>query len=188
MRGKRGGDIGCESEPVSQFFQLHADECKGNEFSVATNTFLLQSKAATIAGIFPPEFKITNCRRDEMEFSGRVVCLNRFKNRNFLSSSAKLNCKTISRIFLALEQMNDDAKVFERRRFASTIFRTAENHRREIAGQVIVETPDAFINAAVPALNIAANAIWEDAAKIVHARRGRVARAIARLARAICGR
>src|SRR5262249_47311697 len=36
MKGRRNGDIGCESEPVGQFFQLHPDQCRGNVFSIAT--------------------------------------------------------------------------------------------------------------------------------------------------------
>ncbi|HWG17489.1 MAG TPA: DUF4450 domain-containing protein, partial [Acidobacteriaceae bacterium] len=31
-KGRRGGDIGCEVEPVSQFFQVRAEECSGNTF------------------------------------------------------------------------------------------------------------------------------------------------------------
>ena len=51
MRGRRGGDIGCEREPVSQFFQLQPEQCQGNEFTIASNTFVLHSKPATIAGV-----------------------------------------------------------------------------------------------------------------------------------------
>ena len=44
MKGSRNGDIGCEREPVAKFFQLRPDQCAGNEFSIATNTFILRSK------------------------------------------------------------------------------------------------------------------------------------------------
>jgi Domain of unknown function (DUF4450) len=58
MRGRRSGDIGCESEPVSQFFQLRPDQCRSNEFTIETNTFILRSQTATIAGVFPPNAKL----------------------------------------------------------------------------------------------------------------------------------
>ena len=58
MRGKRGGDIGAQKAPVGEFFQLRPEQCKGNEFSIAANTFILKSKAATIAGIFPAESEL----------------------------------------------------------------------------------------------------------------------------------
>jgi hypothetical protein len=41
------------------------------------------------------------------------------------------------------------------------LFDDAENHRRAIAEQVVVDTPDPFINAAVAALCVAADAIWD---------------------------
>ena len=42
------------------------------------------------------------------------------------------------------------------------IFDFEEEHRRAIAERVVVETPDPFINAAAGALNIAADAVWDD--------------------------
>jgi hypothetical protein len=42
------------------------------------------------------------------------------------------------------------------------VFAGAEEHRRAIAERVVVETPDDFINAAASALNIAADAVWDD--------------------------
>ena len=41
------------------------------------------------------------------------------------------------------------------------LFSAAEEHRRMVSERVTVETPDPFINAAVPALDIAADAIWD---------------------------
>jgi hypothetical protein len=58
MKGKRGGDIGCEREPVSRFFQLRPEQCPGNEFSIRSNTFVLHSQPATIAGIAPVGAKL----------------------------------------------------------------------------------------------------------------------------------
>ena len=53
MKGQRGGDIGCESEPVSEFFQLRPEECKDNRFEILTNGFILHAQSSTIAGILP---------------------------------------------------------------------------------------------------------------------------------------
>ena len=44
------------------------------------------------------------------------------------------------------------------------IFASAESHRRALAEKVTVDTPDPFINAAVPALCVAADAIWDQSA------------------------
>ena len=42
------------------------------------------------------------------------------------------------------------------------LFSAAEEHRRAIAERVLVETPDPFINAAAAALNVAADAVWDE--------------------------
>src|SRR5208283_5905655 len=39
VRGSRDGDIGCERQPVSEFFQMQPEQCRSNVFSIATNTF-----------------------------------------------------------------------------------------------------------------------------------------------------
>src|ERR1035437_10226528 len=56
-KGRRGGDIGCEVEPVSQFFQVRAEECDGNEFPIGgTGDHIfarVTSKAAEMIFTFP---------------------------------------------------------------------------------------------------------------------------------------
>ncbi|HVS52711.1 MAG TPA: DUF4450 domain-containing protein [Opitutaceae bacterium] len=41
-------------------------------------------------------------------------------------------------------------------------FEAAEKHFAELRGRVSVDTPDAFLNAAVGALNVAADAVWDE--------------------------
>ena len=53
MRGSRDGDIGCERQPVSEFFQLRAEQCRDDVFSIAANTFTLRDNKTTIAGVAP---------------------------------------------------------------------------------------------------------------------------------------
>lgn len=53
QRGKRDGDIGTENVPISEWFQLQPDFCRGNEITLAPDGFRLQAKAATIAGVVP---------------------------------------------------------------------------------------------------------------------------------------
>src|SRR5690606_6615393 len=47
------------------------------------------------------------------------------------------------------------------------IFADAEDHFRVLRNRVSVETPDAFLNAAVGALNVAADAIWDEPQAVV---------------------
>ncbi|HEU6449378.1 MAG TPA: DUF4450 domain-containing protein [Verrucomicrobiae bacterium] len=157
MRGKRGGDIGCESEPVSEFFQLRPEECRGNEFEIVSNRFILHSKPATIAGTFPANSELHIA--DAMKWNS--------PGEFFSEGKASLEFPVAADEV----ELQDDQSVYFSLQIAGTetfstadlpkLFSVAEIHRREIADRVSVETPDAFINAEVPALNIAADAIWD---------------------------
>ena len=63
-------------------------------------------------------------------------------------------------VYFALQLAGDDTQQI-RTEDLPRLFAAAEEHRRAIAERVVVETPDPFINAAVGALNIAADAVWD---------------------------
>jgi hypothetical protein len=160
MRGSRGGDIGCEREPVSEFFQLRAQQCAGNEFSVAKNAFVLRDKTATISGVVSAgaEFAVADANKWA-------------KPGELLASADGTNALPVvvghlalpqgQPIYIALEQIADGGKSAGAEDLPK-LSSAAEEHRRAIAERVAVETPDPFINAAVGALNIAADAVWDD--------------------------
>jgi hypothetical protein len=58
-RGRRDGDIGTESIPISTYFQLKPEFCRGNSFVINGNAFTLRSKPATIVGLMPVGSKLT---------------------------------------------------------------------------------------------------------------------------------
>ena len=53
-RGRRDGDIGTESLPIAEYFQLSPEACRGNHFEVRGENFTLLSKSATVVGRSPP--------------------------------------------------------------------------------------------------------------------------------------
>jgi hypothetical protein len=181
MRGSRDGDIGCEREPVSEFFQLRAEQCRDDNFSVASNTFTLRDNKTSIAGIAPAGTKLfladaTKWNSPESLFASTNSATPLIAGEVALPSGQP--------VFFALQQLSHDGadelpvyRDVSKNQFAETngqpasiyaesdlpkVFAAAENHRRAIAKRVVVETPDDFINAAVPALNIAADAVWDD--------------------------
>lgn len=159
MRGKRGGDIGCESEPVSQLFQLRAEECKGEQFSIVTNTFVLRGKTATIAGIFPTDSNLKIADAADWNYANSLnFSTNAETEKPIVIGETDL--PNDQSVYLALAQTSDNSPAFNAADLPA-LFSAAENHRRAIAEMVTVETPDSFINAAVAALNIAADAIWD---------------------------
>jgi hypothetical protein len=159
MRGKRGGDIGCESKPVSEFFQLHPDECKGNEFSISSNTFVLHSRIATIAGTGSPAsiFQIA----DATDWDSPAALFASADSRaSFPVIAGQIKIGNREPVYFSLQDSDNDSEKINAQDLPQ-LFSVAEEHRRQIAEQVTIETPDPFINAAVPALNIAADAIWD---------------------------
>ncbi len=223
MRGRRGGDIGCETEPVGQFFQLKPEQCRGNEFTILSNTFVLHSKVATICGVasaganfavgdamkwnkasdlldsatapaFPrPAMKERGEGRgggqpDQTTSSPRPSPPSGEAGGNGAHDSAggsadfpvvvgQIVWSPVFRrpdaqppeggtpneeqpVYLMLQQISDDSPGFSAKDLPQ-LFSAAEAHRRAIADRVIVETPDPFINAAVPALCVATDAIWD---------------------------
>ncbi len=158
MKGARGGDIGCEREPVSQLFQLQPEQCRGNKFSIATNIFDLQSKVAIITGIFPVNAKLQIA--DATVWNSPAELFSSAGSKTELPVAiGEMNLPNDREKFLALK-IGDDGK--KTANDLPQLFFAAENHRRAIAEKVVVETPDPFINAAAGALDIAADAVWDD--------------------------
>jgi hypothetical protein len=179
MKGRRGGDIGCESEPVGKFFQLKPEQCRSNEFALASNTFVLRSKPATIAGVASAGAKLAVGDATEWPDAAGLVKLGRERRSpdRHLSDTTdpgagqepgapfpvlvgEIALCSNQPVYLALQPSGNNAQAIVTDDLPK-LFSAAETHRRAIAGRVVVDTPDPFINAAVPALCVAADAIWD---------------------------
>lgn len=166
-RGSRGGDIGCERQPVSEFFQLRAEQCRGNSFTISSNTFTLHSVSAEINGITPRSAKLFVA--DAAKWNSPAALLSSSATTSALPVLAgQVAMKTGEPVFFIFEQLRHEStaiandQVLPVSQSPDLIFAEAEKYRSAIAERVIVETPDPFINAAAPALCIAANAIWDN--------------------------
>jgi hypothetical protein len=186
QRGQRDGDIGCERQPVSEFFQMQPEQCRDNSFSIATNAFTLHNKKTAIAGVMPDGAKLSvadatdwNSPEALLASAGATVELPVIVGQAGLQPGRP--------VYLALQQLasgggtelpvyrdvsknqfgesatNDQPVLVYSELELPKVFDEAENHRRAIAERVVVETPDPFINAAASALCIAADAVWDDA-------------------------
>lgn len=159
MRGRRSGDIGCEREPVSQFFQLRPDQTKDDKFTLTTNGFTLQGKSAVIAGV---SSALTSQRLANANHWTNLTALLADTNDAvplpLLIGSARLNHN--EPFFLALQQVETNSTSVTAAELPA-LFTQAEEDRRAVADRVIIETPDPFINAAAAALNVAADAVWD---------------------------
>ena len=165
MKGRRGGDIGCEREPVAQLFQLKPEQCAGSEFTIGTNAFTLRTKAATIAGVTSAggELAVGDAHlwaHPEKLFAGT-------KHAGVETDVAlpvvigHIMLPHEEPVYLALQPVGEGVERI-RTEDLPKLFTAAEKHRRAMADCVVVETPDAFVNAAAAALTVAADGVWDE--------------------------
>jgi hypothetical protein len=196
-RGARDGDIGTEAVPIGEYFQLKPESCQDNRFLLgpgSTGAFTLRAKAATIAGLMPPDavLALADARQwtslaGLLASAGLAPSLAVVTARVTIAPSAKA-----APLYFALQRIADsaapavaeelgtyrevtadrpglDRKAPEiplappyRTGDLARIFAEAEEHFRALRAQLAVETPDPFINAAVAALNVGVDAVWDE--------------------------
>lgn len=191
QRGTRDGDIGTERVPISEWFQLKPEFCRDNRIELAAGGggFTLTAKAATIVGLVPAgaQLRIADATQwnepatlltaqylvapTQPVVVGRgliangtpmLLALQRVAaaatNENLSSSKAVTAEPTAAKREAPKFRLPPAYTVDELpRRFDGT-----EKHFAMLRSRVSVETPDAFLNAAVGALNVAADAVWDE--------------------------
>jgi hypothetical protein len=195
-RGRRDGDIGTESEPVSRFFQLQPEYCRNSLFVIGPDGFLLHSPAAFVRGIVSagsrPSFGDAR----------------RWNSAAELLASANLGGYPLpvlvgtaaiapggAPFYFSLQRIarpGDDEQELSTYRevrkdpdaatapssatkpaaaFTAAdlpaLFSGAEARRRSVAEKIVVDSPDPFINAAASALCVAADGVWDEASGTV---------------------
>lgn len=184
QRGSRDGDIGTERVPISQYFQLSPDFCKGNTFALAEGSFTLKSNAAIIFARVPGMVQIADARQwatpagllgsvqptpAELPVAvGHVPLVPsapQYLSLQKLSSSAARELPTYREVTAgaAADAPTSTALLPA---FAAAdlpaVFDDAEKHFKQLRERVKVDTPDPTIDAAVGALNVAADALWDE--------------------------
>lgn len=175
QRGIRDGDIGTEKVPISQWFQLQPAFAEGNKYQIEGAAFTLVSKPGVIIGAFPTGSILD--LRDAHDWNAIEKLLNEpAKSTDYVTPVlvGKMAIKSgdIHHIGLQYIRVNEiaadhiidevsDQKQISANNLAS-IFEKAGEQRASIAGQLRVHTPDPYLNAAVPALCIAADAVWDE--------------------------
>ena len=185
MRGQRDGDIGCESKPVSEFFQLQPEQCRGNVFVLATNSFVVRGKPGVIGGVFSDDLKLFTADAKNWSDAKKLLA-GAGQSASLPLVAGQMSLLAGHKTYIGIQQMaaaasadevlavyrevaaqsgvtgkQKPAAQWQSARLAE-LFATEEKRRRDIAERVVVETPDPFINAAAGALNIAADAVWDD--------------------------
>jgi hypothetical protein len=189
QRGARDGDIGTERVPISEYFQLKPEFCRSNTFTLGPDAFTLRSKTATILGLMPPgaTLAVANATKwssagDLLASAGGTPELPVVVGRVALAAGMPL--------FLALQRVAEGPTTAEElstyREVTAgrpgvnrspvavqlraaykvadlpALFVETDRYFRALREQVVVETPDPFLNAAAAALCVAADAVWDE--------------------------
>jgi hypothetical protein len=192
-RGRRDGDIGTERVPISEYFQLQPEFCRGNRFTIDGNHFTVRSTPAILSGAASPgtQFAIVDAPKwaDIAALAATTgqpttlpVLLGQIHLTPEKPTFLAIQCTTRKNVesselttYLEVKGEKDastaTAPTATMPALASDdlprIFAEAEEHFRALRVQVSVETPDRFLNAAVAALNVAADAVWDEPQGVV---------------------
>jgi hypothetical protein len=191
-RGRRDGDIGTEQVPMSQFFQLKPEFCRGNTFSIDGSTFTLRSKAATIIGLGPPGARLAVADATHWaSLSDLLASANNPAGKSaelplIVGQAALRPGKSLHLGWQRVAQLSDDRAELDTYRAVKNeragqgddltvklpaayqtedlprVFEEAERHRRALAEKVSADTPDPFINAAVGSLAVSGDSVWDE--------------------------
>ena len=187
-RGVRDGDIGTERVPISEWFQLRPEFCAGNAIDLRSDGFDLRAPAANIAAVTPPrtQFAIGDAAhwhslpgllssaasaspvaivRMPLRHEVHYFALQRMAgNRDAAPELDTYRDVTASKAGPAVA--DTFAPRFKAKELPAAFARTRE-HFRAIRERVRVRTPDPFIDAAVGALNVATDAVWDEPQQVV---------------------
>jgi hypothetical protein len=182
-RGGRDGDIGTERQPVREFFRYRPEYSRESSFSVGAGSFACKNKAGVVIGTLPAEATVRlgsgkhwdNVQKLLADTSAgdtpvaigtlplspaRAVTL-ALQN----VPGTKLGHEVLSTYReVAAERAPEAEKrtaVIWKATDVPQVFDRSQAALREIARRVTIETPDPYLNAAMPALNIAADAVWD---------------------------
>ena len=160
--GRRNGDLNAEREPLDRFFQLKPDFCKGNAYSLRPDGFTLTCKSGTLAGLTPPGAKSAVADATKWATPGGLLA-SANPAAAFPVVTGEIALTNRAPLYLAIHRVRKGLPAAPDSKDLPRVFEQAEKHRRDLAEHVLVETPDPFINVAASALNVAADAIWDEA-------------------------
>jgi hypothetical protein len=162
-KGARNGDIGCEVEPISRFFQVRLEECAGNRYTIETApvpSALLASPTADLRLRFPPASQLGVA--DAATWDTPVVAA----DRPATSAPPPLPILTGwvpladgAPMYLSVHRVStpDERPAAD----SGAAFAARSQRVSEIAATLRMSTPDPYIDASAAAIGIAADALWD---------------------------
>lgn len=177
----RDGDMG--PDPESSFY-LKPEYCKDNRYRLSANHFELRygtgevlseedryenknlpgqknnpikGKEQSITGVFPPS---SNIQLADAARLSAPLDFYQSGNSQTPAVTGMFSLKENGDYYFGLQKTDTASE----NSYAGLLqkFEKAETYRKEVAGQIVVNTPDPYINTLGGVLSIAADAIWEE--------------------------
>jgi hypothetical protein len=163
-KGARNGDIGCENQPISQFFQVRPEECLRNVYTLRPGinatppSASLHSPAGELEFTFPAS---TLLAVEDFALWQRPPRLaqpgTRSANLPVLTAAVPFPAEPA---FLMVRQI----QIAEQAPFPAapaTAFAARGAQLTALTTALRIESPDPYLDAAAPALAIVAEALWD---------------------------
>lgn len=168
-KGKRNGDIGCEDEPVSQFFQLRPEECRGNRWTLSDG--VKQSSAEvqadkmriSVACSLTTQWALGEADQWNNGWSAMWQGAKKEPELPVLLGRTRVQDEPIYLSVTVLAGAVLPSKQDQRMSAASQSFNVRRSELTAVARRVQWKTPDPFFNSMAGALGIASDAIWDEA-------------------------
>ncbi|GAB3464915.1 hypothetical protein GCM10027321_29310 [Massilia terrae] len=179
-RGKRGGDIGTERVPIGEYFQFTPDFARDTRIELVDHGFLAAGKHATISATADAPVAWQRADADRWNELAALLAADESSRTNVVVGRLPLSDRPVH---LALQVMARGqagelavyreagaqtsavpAKLLPRFAPSELAQRYAEarDHFEQLRQRVRIDTPDPWLNAAMGALNVAADAVWDD--------------------------
>ena len=162
-------------DPADCFF-LKPANCKGNEYSILKNSFIVKfgakmevasgshsvdkvpTNGRTLVGTFPAVGKLTI--RDASAASSALALLKSPADAKLPILCGEVDLKSNKTLYFSLHNPQKRQSIDEK--MVAKLFIEAEKARTEMTSRLIINTPDKYINAVGGALSVAGDAIWQD--------------------------
>jgi len=189
-RGVRDGDIGTEKVPISEYFQFQPAYAGGNRITLGAQGFTLNSRVADIAGVAPAGSTLHiadgaqwNALPALLEASaveapeiaapivvGRValsngapllLSLQRLAGGAPAQDLDQYKAVTAGKPAARPRKIVPLAPLYTREQLPA-LFAETQQHFDALRRTVSIDTPDPYLNAAMGALGVAADALWDE--------------------------
>ncbi len=147
------GDIGYTD--IVKRYELLEKECQGTSFQINGDHFVMRKENTIVSGMLSQESTMHLADAAHWEDPAELL-VSRNGTQPVVVGQVSLASEQPVHLMLVNGEVDHLTEVE-----LAGLFEQSVEYKRAVAGLVAVDTPDPYVNALVPALNIAADALWD---------------------------